>query len=212
MKRKQTTITSFIETKKVKKEYRKDLGQGCFYSYNSQFILNHEEIFQKLKEEIMWKKVPVIIMGKEIMQPRLVSFISDENNSIEYTNITMKPDHWTKTILELKELVEKELKTEFNAVYCNLYRNGKDYIGYHSDDVKSSDKNTLIASLSFGINRKFYLKHKKNEKNERLVLEGGSLFVMEGNTQEYWKHSVPKEKHITEERINLTFRKLNYFK
>lgn len=94
MKRKQTTITSFIERKKIKKEYRKDLGDECFYSYNSEFIKEEDSLiyFEKLKNEIQWKKVAVKMFDKEVLQPRLVSFISDENNSIEYSGIKMDPD------------------------------------------------------------------------------------------------------------------------
>jgi alkylated DNA repair dioxygenase AlkB len=34
----------------------------------------------------------------------------------------------------------------------------------------------------------------------------GSLIVMAGDTQQYWKHSVPKDKKVNDRRINLTFR------
>lgn len=77
--------------------------------------------------------------------------------------------------------------------------------------MKSSDPNSIIASLSFGSNRKFYFKKKNDsEKNERLVLENGSLLVMEGKIQEFWNHSIPKELKVDKERINLTFRRLNF--
>jgi alkylated DNA repair dioxygenase AlkB len=136
---------------------------------------------------------------------------------------------WTKTILEIKKKVEKELNYEFNSVYCNLYRDGNgiiyiisiiDYIGYHSDDVRANDKGSPIASLSFGCTRKFYLKSKEDPNRvEKLSLENGSLLVSKsfhsliklvgGDTQDHWKHSIPKELKIKEERINLTFRKIS---
>jgi alkylated DNA repair dioxygenase AlkB len=186
MKRKQTHLTDFFENKRVKENIKTELGDQCYVSYNDAFIENHKEVFIKLKEEIVWKEEPVIIFGKEIIQPRLVCFIADEENEMSYTGIKMKPEKWTNTILELKTLVEKEIKIEFNSVFCNLYRNGKDYIGnfssyklgYHADDVKANDKDSPIVSLSFGCKRKFYMKHKQDsEKVHKFVLNPGSLFT-----------------------------------
>jgi hypothetical protein len=91
-KRKQETLNNFVNAKKVKKNYKKDLSNNCYISYQNFFVENPDEIFKKLKEEIIWKKIPVIILGKEIMQPRLVSFISDIGKEMKYTNITMQGD------------------------------------------------------------------------------------------------------------------------
>ncbi|MBU0695779.1 MAG: alpha-ketoglutarate-dependent dioxygenase AlkB, partial [Bacteroidetes bacterium] len=90
----------------------------------------------------------------------------------------------------------------------NLYHNGEEGMGWHSDDEKSIVPNSSIASLSFGAGRKFSLKHKENKQNIALILEGGSLLEMKGETQKYWQHYLPKSKKILKPRINLTFRKM----
>ena len=41
-----------------------------------------------------------------------------------------------------------------------------------------------------------------------LALGDGSLLVMAGTTQHFYRHAVPKEEGVTEERINLTFRRI----
>ncbi|MGC1927444.1 MAG: alpha-ketoglutarate-dependent dioxygenase AlkB [Candidatus Nitrosopolaris sp.] len=103
-------------------------------------------------------------------------------------------------------MVEKLTETKFNSCLLNLYHNGSEGIAWHSDDEKSLEKNSTIASLSLGAERKFSFKHKQTKQTISLVLEHGSLLIMEDATQTYWLHSLPKSKKITGPRINLTFR------
>jgi len=90
----------------------------------------------------------------------------------------------------------------------NYYRNGKDYIGFHSDS--EVNKGDLIASISLGTTRKFVLRHKKWKENETDKIEfeliGGSLLIMRGDTQDHWKHALIKQPKVEGSRINLTFR------
>ena len=124
-----------------------------------------------------------------------------------YSNTTKQALVWTKELLDLKEIVEKLTETKkFNSCLLNLYQNGSEGIGWHSDDEKSIEKNSTIASLSFGAERKFSFKHKQTKLTISLVLEHGSLLIMKDATQTNWLHSLPKSEKITEPRINLTFR------
>ncbi|GAA5869880.1 hypothetical protein JCM16303_001828 [Sporobolomyces ruberrimus] len=43
---------------------------------------------------------------------------------------------------------------------------------------------------------------------KKWVLENGSLVVMQGSTQQSWKHQIPKEPKVKQGRISLTFRQL----
>ena len=125
-----------------------------------------------------------------------------------YSNTTKQALAWTKELSELKQIVE-ELAAggiKFNSCLLNLYHNGNEGMGWHSDDEKSLEKNNTIASLSFGAERKFSFKHKESKQTVSLVLELGSLLIMKDATQRNWLHSIPKSKSIIEPRINLTFR------
>jgi alkylated DNA repair dioxygenase AlkB len=114
-----------------------------------------------------------------------------------------------KELLDLKQIVEKITETKkFNSCLANLYHNRNEGIGWHSDDEKSIEKNSSIASLSFGAERKFSFKHKQTKLTISLVLEHGSLLIMKDATQTNWLHSLPKSEKITELRINLTFRRM----
>lgn len=43
---------------------------------------------------------------------------------------------------------------------------------------------------------------------KKWMLENGSLVVMQGTTQQHWKHQIPKEAKVKNSRISLTFRQL----
>jgi len=69
-------------------------------------------------------------------------------------------------------------------------------------------KNGSIASLSFGVERKFLFKHKTNKQTISILLEHGSLLVMKDTTQAHWLHRLPTTNKINSPRINLTFRQM----
>ena len=89
---------------------------------------------------------------------------------------------WTKDLFEVKQIVEKYAETKFNSCLLNLYHNGNEGMGWHSDDEKSLGKNNTIASLSFGAERKFSFKHKQTKQTISLVLQHDSLLIMKDAT------------------------------
>ena len=155
---------------------------------------------------IAWKNDEVIIFGKHIITKRKAAWYGDSNYAYTYSNTTKEALPFTKELLALKVLVEKITASKFNSCLLNLYHDGNEGMGWHSDDEKSLGLNTAIASLSFGAERKFSLKHKQTKQTVSVVLQSGSLLVMEGATQTNWLHSLPKTTTIKKPRINLTFR------
>lgn len=78
----------------------------------------------------------------------------------------------------------------------------------HSDDEAELGERPVIASLSLGETRSLLLRHKtrKDLPTIRLALPSGSLLLMGGDTQHYWRHGIDAEKNRCAARINLTFR------
>ena len=111
-------------------------------------------------------------------------------------------------LLEIKEKIENITSFKFNSVLANLYRDGNDSMGLHSDDEKELGKNPVIASLSLGETREIYFKHKNKKLNLVIPQASGQLLLMHGKTQQYWKHEIKKTKKIKKPRINLTFRNI----
>jgi len=172
-------------------------------------VMNHttaNAYLNTLLERVEWKNDEAIIYGKHIITKRKVAWYGDRNFSYTYSNTTKQALIWTKELLELKQLTEKLTGETFNSCLLNLYHTGEEGMAWHSDDEKALGLNTSIASLSFGAERKFSLKHKISNDTVTQILEHGSLLVMKGTTQTNWLHSLPKTKKITTPRVNLTFR------
>lgn len=172
-------------------------------------ILAYQEANQYLDllmQNILWKNDEVILFGKHIVTKRKTAWYGDSDYLYTYSNITKQALPWTKKLSDLKQMVEEFAGVKFNSCLLNLYHNGNEGMGWHSDDEKSLGKDNTIASLSFGAERKFLLKHKQTKQIISLVLEHGSLLIMKDATQRNWLHSLPKSKDIVQPRINLTFR------
>ena len=116
---------------------------------------------------------------------------------------------WLPELLELKKKIEAVSGADYNSVLLNFYRDGKDSVWWHADDEKELGENPNIASISLGATRQFGVAEYQNDLGEELYfdLNHGSLFIMSGTTQKYWRHSIPKMPKVKEGRINLTFRK-----
>jgi alkylated DNA repair dioxygenase AlkB len=166
--------------------------------------------FEILLQNIVWKNDEAIILGKHIITKRKTAWYGDSDYLYTYSNITRRALPWTSELRDLKQLVEKLTETKFNSCLLNLYHDGNEGLAWHSDDEKVLRRNGTIASLSFGAERKFSLKHKKTKQTISIILEHGSLLVMKDETQVYWLHSLPKTKKIVMPRINLTFREIIY--
>ncbi|WP_423149663.1 alpha-ketoglutarate-dependent dioxygenase AlkB family protein [Rubrolithibacter danxiaensis] len=162
--------------------------------------------FDRLLHTIQWKNDEAIIFGKHIITKRKAAWYGDSDYLYTYSNTTKQALVWTPELLSLKQIVEELTEKQFNSCLLNLYHTGEEGMAWHSDDEKSLGKDTVIASFSFGAERKFAFKHKKTKISTSLILENGSLLIMKGATQTNWLHCLPKTKKVSKPRINLTFR------
>ncbi|MES2828753.1 MAG: alpha-ketoglutarate-dependent dioxygenase AlkB [Bacteroidota bacterium] len=165
--------------------------------------------YEALLRSIDWKADEAMIFGKHILTKRKVAWYADANFSYTYSGITKGALPWTKELLELKTITEKETGETFNSCLLNLYHTGEEGMAWHSDGEKDLKKHGAIGSLSFGAQRKFSFKHKQTKETISLVLEHGSLLVMKGATQDNWLHRLPPTKLPFKPRVNLTFRTIN---
>ena len=164
---------------------------------------------KSLQQDVTWQQDSIKIFGKTLPQPRLTALFADNGKSYSYSRITMHPQPFSPELAEIKEKVEKKTNTEFTTCLLNYYRDGKDSMGWHSDDEKELGRNPVIASLNLGAPRMFHLKHRNDgQLRFKLTLLNGSLLLMKGPTQHFWHHQVPKTGKKTAPRINLTFRRI----
>ena len=162
--------------------------------------------YNLLLKNINWKNDEALYHGRHIVTKRKVAWYGDQGFLYTYSNTTKQALPWTNKLIDLKRKTELITNSQFNSCLLNLYHDGNEGMTWHSDDEKSMGKNTVIASLSFGAERKFSFKHRRTRQTISLLLENGSLLVMRGNTQSNWLHSLPLSSKINHPRINLTFR------
>lgn len=190
---------------------RTELLSGGILDYDSEFLSRQEadHLLRYLNEEVQWeqKEYTNYRTGQKVAQPRLTAWYADSlDMAYSYSGVTQKVQFWFPELLDLKSKIERATGAQYNSVLLNLYRDGNDSVGLHADDEKELGTNANIASVSLGTTRTFRLKHNGSKNEMAYPLSHGSLLVMSGTTQHYWKHEVPKERSITEPRINLTFR------
>jgi alkylated DNA repair dioxygenase AlkB len=151
------------------------LPNGGTLNYYGKVLPSREanQYLDLLMQNILWKNDEVILFGKHIVTKRKTAWYGDSDYLYTYSNIIKEALPWTKELLGLKQMVEEFAEAKFNSCLLNLYHNGNEGMGWHSDDEKALGKNNTIASLSFGAERNFLFKHKNTKQIVSLVLEHG---------------------------------------
>lgn len=186
-----------------------ELPNASLY-FEKQFIKEDEAIklYYFFLEQTKWEHLPFRIFGKTVNSPRLEAYYATNGEHYSYSGKTLKVQVFNETLLALKAKIESIAKTEFNAVLINYYRDGNDSNSWHADDEKELGQNPTIASLSLGTTRRFDFKHNTTNEQHKIELTNGSLLIMYGEMQHFWKHQIAKTKRVDSGRINLTFRKI----
>ena len=177
--------------------------------YFSNFLNSEkaDSYLESFRKNVRWQQDDISIFGKTYAQPRLTALFGNNGKPYSYSNITMQPYEFTSDLLEIKKRIETKTKAIFTTCLLNLYRDGNDSNGWHADNEKELGVNPVIASITLGQERFFHLKHRtQKEQKHKLLLEHGSLLLMQGETQHQWLHQIAKTKKPIGERINLTFR------
>ncbi|MCP4008733.1 MAG: alpha-ketoglutarate-dependent dioxygenase AlkB [Proteobacteria bacterium] len=166
-------------------------------------------LLKHLIDNTPWQQPRVKVYGKWHPTPRLVSFYADEKLSYGYSQTLHGALPLTTTLFDLKTRISQLTSIPFNAVLLNYYRDGRDTMGWHADDEKELGVQPTIASLSLGAARDIHFKSRNGgEELVKLNLPSGSLLIMDGDTQHYWLHHIPKRAKCTTPRVNLTFRNI----
>jgi len=168
--------------------------------------LSNADVFARLLADTDWREETVVVYGKRHLQPRLSAWYGDK--AYAYSGLRLQATPFTPLLTMLREAVEAATGHTFNSVLLNYYRNERDSMGMHSDDEPELGPRPAIASLSFGEERTFILKHKHKKQTVRVPLTDGSLLLMAGDTQRYWLHGINKMTKSLQARINLTFRNI----
>ncbi|PWK88472.1 alpha-ketoglutarate-dependent dioxygenase AlkB family protein [Fulvimonas soli] len=172
-----------------------------------------DALFAALRAAIPWETHRIRLFGREVDSPRLSCWIGDADAHYAYSGTRFDPHPWPPVLVALRGRVEQACGARFNGVLANLYRDGRDGMGWHSDDEPELGPRPVIASLSLGAQRRFRLRRRRGRGEPprpgdtlELALPHGSLLRMAGDTQRHYRHELPRTRAPTGARINLTFR------
>ena len=191
---------------------------GAEIHYEENFLPAAEatKLFHLLEEKCAWERRQTSFQSAV---PRDEAYYGDPGTNYTYSRREYKPLGWIPELLCLKARVDAATpasafsnlglpRLPYNAVLCNLYRNGNDSVGWHAD--AEPEMGLVIASVSLGAERLFRLKGQNGAVALAERLPHGSLLIMAGQTQRKFKHEVPKEPDVAQPRINLTFRHIKH--
>ena len=167
-----------------------------------------DQLYQKLRADVEWAQPELLIFGRAHSTPRLVGFMADAGVTYQYSGYRHYGQSWSEEMLDLKQRLEARLKIGFNTALLNYYRDGRDYMGWHSDNEAELGEKPCVASFSLGSTREFKIRNKQTGCTHCLSLEHGSLLFMGAGFQGDWQHSLPKRLGVKEPRLNITFRKV----
>ena len=148
------------------------------------------------------------MFGKDTKIPRLQCWIGDEGCEYRYSGKQLNRQIWSQDLIMIRKKIYEELKIDFNSVLANYYRDGKDSMGWHSDDEKELGPDPIIASISFGSERDLVFRNKITKETLAIPQTNGCLILIDGETQRNWQHSIKKTQKVIGPRINLTFRNI----
>lgn len=190
----------------------KIIEDNSYIKYIPNFLSDNESkiYYNSLLKESKWEQGTYVMFGKPIKTPRLLWAMRDKQYQVPESYSVTDSSIYSNEINTLREKIEKVTKRKLLYAQLNYYRDGKDYIGWHTDsEVQKGD---IIASISLGVDRKFAIRHKNYKSNKDIPkyefnLKNGSLLIMDYNTStKFWKHTLPKMNKINGKRINITFR------
>jgi alkylated DNA repair dioxygenase AlkB len=186
---------------------RRELSHGGFVDLDPEWLSADEarHLEASLRDDLAWESREIVLFGRRIVQPRLVSWAGDIE--YRYSGQTLPPRPFEPTLRELVGRAAARVGVPFNHVLANRYRDGMDSMGMHSDDEPELGEDPVVCSVSFGAPRRFVLVPRRG-RGERvaLMLTAGSLLVMGGTCQRHYRHGIPRDPKAQGERISLTLR------
>ena len=188
---------------------------GAILYYQQSFISNTSELFEELEATAAWAQQRLRIFGREQLTPRLAAWYGDTEARYRYSGLSLQPLPWLPALQAIREQLQTALTLPFNSVLLNWYRDGRDGMGLHADDEPELGPRPVIAAVTLGAERPLVFRPRASRldrpalKPLRLSLADGSLLVMAGDCQRYWRHELPKSRRPLAGRISLTYRQIN---
>lgn len=170
--------------------------------YRPDFLAPAEaaRLLEQLLCKVPWREETLVLFGRPRQVPRLLAWYGDPGVNYRYSGADHLCEGWLPELAALRRRLQREVALHADLALLNRYRSGADYMGWHADD--EAGHGVVVASLSLGARRRFLIRPSGSRTSLRLDLEHGSLLLFDGRL----RHSLPRTRRPSGERVNLTFR------
>jgi alkylated DNA repair dioxygenase AlkB len=167
-----------------------------------------ETWLERLQREVVWKQEHITVYGRRHAMPRLTCWMADPGCGYRYSSVQNVIEPWTPLADTIRRRIAAAAGRPFNSLLLNLYRHGRDAMGWHADDERELDPEAPIASLSLGASRTLRFRPLQRDAAATVAVElsHGDLLLMDPPTQRHWQHALPRRLKVSAPRLNLTFR------
>jgi alkylated DNA repair dioxygenase AlkB len=172
------------------------LDDESWLDHAPRWLNGSDHVFAELVARVAWRRRRVAMYDRMLDEPRLTWWWTEDDGADELP---------LPLLLDMSQVFDERYGRHFDSVGCNLYRDGRDSVAWHSDRVAREQPDPIVVIVSVGAPRPFLVRPKGGGPSRAYLLGQGDLFVMGGATQHNWEHTVPKVA-AAGPRISITFR------
>ena len=184
-----------------------DQATGSFVTYVPGFLTPADRLAMRAdieRHHASFEAGTMLVAGQEVPTPRMVVAFGDGNYRYPDMGESLP---WPATLRLARARLEECAGHRFNYALVNVYRDGRDFTGWHADKMHLHVAGSAIAVISLGAVRPLCFRPKQGSgPATEWPLEDGSLLWMRGETQVHYEHAVPRDDGLTEVRLSVTFR------
>lgn len=172
---------------------RRSLDAGSWIEMHPGWMAEPDVLLTELLADRTWEQRERWMYDKWVIEPRLTT---------EYRDVSSMP---YPAIARAADALSSLYGVRFDAVWMNLYRDGRDSTAWHRDRFACRLPECTVPVLTLGATRKFLLRRRDGGPSHTFQPASGTLVVMGGRCQEDWVHSVPKQPAVAGVRVSINF-------
>lgn len=179
---------------------RHELAGGAWVDHAPGWLSGADEVFAHLLGAVPWQQHDRWMYDQRVTEPRLTvryRLVDDDD---------APADALPHPVLgEAAAALDERYGVPFIRMGCNLYRDGRDSVAWHGDQIARGLPEATVAIISLGEVRPFKLRPKGGGRAVTHRPGPGDLLVLGGSCQRTWDHAVPKVGGVGA-RISVQFR------
>lgn len=173
--------------------------------YIPNFITNPDDVFEALWDNLDWvHRTP----RRREYWTNILNKDYTYGNEISGGSYVAQPSN--ATVDHVAALLSPVVGFDYEGCFLNGYSESRSGLEWHADISPDIDHTRPIAVVSVGGPRaiQFMKKDEHHSEKTELILESGSLLLMNAGMQDTHLHRIPKAGYEVNPRISLTYRSL----